>query len=520
MTKPFEITEIQPLEILSFPEFVYAYNIWREWDTPKFHLEMAKYLGDNIRYPYLILQGYRHSAKSHVAVGLYVCWRLYLDSSYTCIIASAISSLAKRNSYFIRETISTFPLLEHLRLPMNMKREGQWGTIEFTVNRSSPDLDPSVKVTSITSTFTGLHAHEIIADDVEVSDNIRSQENRDYLWDRVEEFMSVSDFHRFIGTPHTEDTVYKRLMNTTNKYKIKKFPFYKKDKIPQCEPKIKIHNQYHNEKWIEKKRAGMSDGRYRSQYLLIPEKSDELFFDINNIKIFESDIILQEGWDNLRGDVWDHYITLPINGKQVQKKLVDIIAYWDPATGMKNRSQSVLAIVALTENNYIVQFDAAVLPEVNPKKGIGFDIQCQAVLNLCQKYYIRNVTVEQNFQMLLANQLRKTAQTRHIRVGIDSHTRKGGKFGATNKFEFISQNLEPIINFVGNYFVHKTAWDNSPLRAQLSDYPHTRLLDALDATAGAISRFNMRGINFNKNNQYITNRPIRKTPSVTVVNKW
>ena len=155
---------------LSFKVFLDTLNIVSNQTTPEVHQEIADWLEETDHEPRRILQAFRHVGKSYL-MGAYVCWKLLNDPNWTCLLISAKRNLALRNSQFIRHMIESHPLLQHLKSDLY-----QWKTESFTVDRPIMQLNPSVTVSSLGASYTGMHASCVIADDVETSDNTLSQE--------------------------------------------------------------------------------------------------------------------------------------------------------------------------------------------------------------------------------------------------------------------------------------------------------------------------------------------------------
>ena len=79
-------------------------------------------------------------------------------------------------------------------------------------------MEPSCRAVGIFGSLTGSRATHIIADDIETSENCDTQIKREHIESAVTEFRQiVSPFKDgnllFLGTPHTEISIYNKLYN-------------------------------------------------------------------------------------------------------------------------------------------------------------------------------------------------------------------------------------------------------------------------------------------------------------------
>ena len=102
-------------------------------------------------------------------------------------------------------------------------------------------LNPSVTVSSLGASYTGLHASMVIGDDVETSDNVLSADQRAKTKERVAEFGKLAPKILMVGTPHHEDTIYDHLQSVG--YELKKVPAIRTRKIRQ-EDSTEIDEEY------------------------------------------------------------------------------------------------------------------------------------------------------------------------------------------------------------------------------------------------------------------------------------
>tara|TARA_B110000503_G_scaffold132381_1_gene208272 strand:+ start:5265 stop:6734 length:1470 start_codon:yes stop_codon:yes gene_type:complete len=460
------------MEKIPFKVFLDTLNIIAGYETPNFHKEIADWIESEEENPRKILQVFRNGGKSYI-IGAYVCWKLLTDPNWTCIIISAKRNLALRNSQFIRHTIETHPLLQHLKSDLYT-----WKTETFTVERPIMQLNPSVTISSLGASYTGLHATTILADDVETSDNVISVDSRARIKERVAEFGKIAKNIFLIGTPHNEDSVYDHLVDKG--YTLKKIPAIRTRTIRQ-EDSTEITEEYlawpdHPEgmmtyEWLERQRLETTEGDYLSQYMLVPQNLFDTLVQLENIRYYNDELV----WNSI-AQPWGSFITTCHLGKHNVSR---VCAAWDAATGLKGRDASVLSICARDQDGNTFVHDVITLTAVD-KETKDFTGQCREIISSCAKHKISHVFVEENFSQTLANELRRTAREMKIMVQVIP------KFRNKNKMVFIAQILEPLIK-VGRLFVHERVRDHSLFLDELQSFPRMKHDDCIDATAECIS---------------------------------
>ena len=155
------------------------------------------------------LRAFRGVGKSWIS-SVWVCYCLRQNPQYKFLVVSASKERADNFTTFTRQLIDQWDILRCL-LPSPDQRDSR---ISFDVGPSTPDHAPSVKSVGITGQLSGSRADEIIADDVEVSNNSETQNKRDKLLASINEFESIlkpGGYITFLGTPQTEDSIYTKL---------------------------------------------------------------------------------------------------------------------------------------------------------------------------------------------------------------------------------------------------------------------------------------------------------------------
>ena len=445
---------------IPFKVFLDTQNLLSGMTTPDCHITIADWLENNQNEPRKILQAFRHIGKSYILC-CYVSWKLLTDPNYTCIIVSAKKQLAMRNSMMIRSIIESNPLTQHLKSDLY-----SWQATEFTVERDSIQLNPSVTVTSLTSAITGKHSHEIIGDDVEISTNVNTLDARDFIKERVMEFGKIAKKILLVGTPHHEDSIYRHC---------KSVGYDKELKLPVYNKKGELTWPNHPDdmftwQWLERIKNESTEGDFKSQFLLVPAKTYDALMDINKIEVYEDEFTYQHLPQPMGG-----YLPIVRLGKnQIQR----MVAAWDPATGLRGRDDSVLAITCRDTNGIVYVHDTIELSGATNKE---FDQQCEEIIRACEKYKIGHIYLEENFSVTLKTELKRKILEKKKKIVVMS------EFRNSNKLNFLAQTLEPIIK-VGKLRIHKRVSDHGKFMAQLEEFPYQKHDDFLDATAMSINK--------------------------------
>lgn len=160
----------------------------------------------------MLLQAGRGDGKS-VLMAVYVSWLLLLNPNTTILVLSAGADRAIKFVFQTRAILTQVPYMKHLE-PLENDKDSAFGFNVHTRTQFGQDL--SVTAKGITSQITGLHADQIIGDDVEIVENSDSPQAREKLWERCLELENVVNkvdvaSIRFLGTPQSKDSVYNKL---------------------------------------------------------------------------------------------------------------------------------------------------------------------------------------------------------------------------------------------------------------------------------------------------------------------
>lgn len=479
---------------IAFKVFAQIWSTKRRYvgGLPRLHQDICDWLETTDGSDDRVLQAYRHSGKSYL-VELYVAWRLYCDPNWTCIIVSAEADLARKRSASIKRIIENHPLTRHL-----VNDDDKWQAGGFTVRRDLHGMEDSVTVRSIGSSITGLHADMVIGDDIETSKNAQSDKGRELIRQAVEEMTSVADRHLYVGTPHSDETIYDHLM-FEQRYLYYSRPVYDPDGTPA----------WHPEEWIERKRRSRTEGTFKSQYLLVPARNYETLIDPRQLVPYEEELSI----DPVRTDPLRPQQPLYwIDGRRVRS----LTAYWDVASGLKGKDNSVVAVAALTDDNEVYVVDIVKLPEIDLSQRNRFEPQLLVVIEAMRRNLCNSIHVEASLTNNLASDLKALASSKNIRLSVRETTRTRSQ----NKLSFIADTLEPLIK---SNRLHVLPWMLDKQRcefvSELERFPNGRRDDHLDAVAGAIHELSPRRVGFGPTAERMNRNPMGQARSV-VVNRY
>lgn len=192
-----------------FYNFIDTWNQVLGLTTPSHHRQIIEFLYSVLTdAPHRgLLMAFRHSGKSTV-LGIFIACVLYLRPQTRILVLSAETGLASRMVSHIRHILENHPLCSEL-IPANRK---EWSSGRITVNCPLGIREPSVICQGIHGNITGMRADLIICDDIEVPNTSNTPQKRENLRERLRELdfiLSPDGAIIYIGTPHTQDTIYR-----------------------------------------------------------------------------------------------------------------------------------------------------------------------------------------------------------------------------------------------------------------------------------------------------------------------
>ncbi len=196
-----------------FPLFVqYLWHFLKLPSPTWIQLDMARQISDeSVRSQ--IITAYRGAGKSWIT-SAYVVWLLWNDPDHRVLVVSGSGDRSNQFSTFCHRLIIECPLLKHLE---PTSKNSRWSCIAWDVEGSSASHVPSCSSVGITGSLVGKRGNTIIADDVETINNSMTQDMRDKLVRRIEEFSNIKTNEEsriiMLGTPQTQDSLYRTLRN-------------------------------------------------------------------------------------------------------------------------------------------------------------------------------------------------------------------------------------------------------------------------------------------------------------------
>ena len=223
-----------------------------------------------------VIEGFRGVAKSTIT-GCYSDWQFDNDAVNTQILSvSANQTEACKFMRFTRNLMEVVPFLAPLKPVDGICRDS---ALQFDTapSASLARIQPSCKALGIFGQLTGNRATQIIADDIETSENCNTQTERDKVKAAVTEFRQIVQPLRgsilYLGTPHTELSIYNELYNKGHQVRI--FP-------------IKYPTQQQQEKYGDKLAPAIIQ-RLAEKPELVGMPTDPLRFNEDDILKLESE---------------------------------------------------------------------------------------------------------------------------------------------------------------------------------------------------------------------------------------
>lgn len=169
-------------------------------------------IADVLQYGFddIIIEGFRGVAKSTIT-GCYIDWRFLNDpENYQILGVSANQNEAEKLIKFSRGLLDIVPFFNFL-IPDKEKKQRD-SFLQFDVAPAIPRVQPSCRALGIFGQLTGNRAVEVVADDIETSQNCDTATKRAAIRKQVSEFSPIlrplKGRSLFLGTPHTETSVY------------------------------------------------------------------------------------------------------------------------------------------------------------------------------------------------------------------------------------------------------------------------------------------------------------------------
>ncbi|MEG3618253.1 phage terminase large subunit [Magnetovibrio sp. PR-2] len=457
---------------IDFPRFVAIYQKMIGYDTPDIHIEIARWLEATDGQDQRLLQVFRNAGKSNL-VCLYVAWKLVRDPNTTILVMSAKYPLAVKNAEFIKKIIEEHPICQKVLKP----DQKNWAKESFSVQRPVARRDPSVCVSSVDSGFTGYHADLILADDIEIQNNVENEEMRAKLRKRVQDFDSVAPATLFVGTPHCVETIYNDIQEWDG-IEILRIPFW--TELPNGVKKLAWPERFPMD-WYKRYKSKKTLNYVNSQLFLIPSDVRETLIDPDLVDTVDCELETVEIFAPL-GKLSKPELRLRIGDETV--RVTGYGTYYDPALGIEGRDNAVFAFAVRTEHGDIIVLHCETLPATSPQT--GWQPQLDRIIDIALEYGLPSVTVEGgNTNVTLDTDLKAAASRRGIRLGTNKVSRN-----KINKKVRIAETLEPLVR--GKRLkVHPRVHEHGRFNGELGEFPGGKRDDHIDATTGALNQMDL-----------------------------
>jgi hypothetical protein len=199
------------------------------------------------------------------------------------------------------------------------------------------------------------------------------------------------------------------------------------------------------------------------------------------------------------------------------KRIKDIRAYLDVASGLKNRDKSVVAVAAKTTTNDVYVLAVVTLPPVELNSEKPWQDAMQVTLDTCRDYHCNTINVETNgLGLTLASELKSLARSKGRKIRVKESLR-----GATTKKTFIAEAIEPLIK-IGRFYLDTMILDDlrHPLMVELKGFPNARHDDHIDSLAGAINELMPSRPTGKDSKKWLTDLPFRRDALPIVINDF
>lgn len=395
----------------------------------------------------------RGLGKSYVA-GAVPPWLWLFDNSLQILVTSATGQKGLDQARYIKRLLYSIEACQHL-VPEASDRN----TAEaFDVAGCPLSQTHSLRSVAILGNFVGGRADLILADDVESPANTETPTMRAKLEDRTQEFTHLMkpegpQFVLYLGTPHTEETLYEELRRQRGaKLFIWPALYPSRDHVdfygpslaqalredlaarPELEGRSTDPERWSDAEWSVR-RAKMPPQEWAMQYMLDPRPSsqdryplslrdlivadvDESFAKTRYIWGSREDLVLSElqpynvGWNR------DRYFRPAIeDGEYVAHQGVAMAV--DPSGSGKD--ETGYAVVA-QRDGYLFLLDVGGFIDGHS------DVTLEALANIAARWQVQRLAVESNFgdgmfARLLAPKLRQTGRP----VAVEDVRSKGQK---------------------------------------------------------------------------------------------
>lgn len=448
--------------LAEFIEFLWVWNRECGQDTPALHRRIARWLDarDNAGDRRLLLMAFRGAGKSTL-VGLWCAWLLHRRPETRILVLAADAALAVRMVATVRRILERHPLCAHL-LPGD---PASWAADRFTVARPGVLRDPSMLAQGLGGNITGSRAEVIVCDDVEVAGNCDTPAKRSELRERLRETEFVllpRGTILYVGTPHTEDSLYRNGGEHLAGYHRLVIPVV--DEAGRSAWPERFTNAA-----IAALRDRVGPLHFARQMLLRPLRAEAARLDPAMLVRYAEELD------------WREANTRPVLSL-LGRRMLSGGGFWDPAYGRIGGDSSVLAaLFADGEGNQYLHRLLYLRTDPNAQDDPATQ-QCKAVASLAAALHIPVLRVETNgIGAFLPALLKREMARAGSPCAVIGHTSQRAKA------ERIVAALEPALA-ARRLYAHESVF-RTPFAQEMAEWkPGASGLsdDALDAVAGAL----------------------------------
>lgn len=408
----------------------------------------------------IMVQAFRGIGKTYICAA-FVMHQLYLDPNKKIAIISASFDFAKEITSFCYDLMRSMEILEDL-LPGPDQRQSK---AKFDVKGCNPSKDPSVFCAGIGGQITGTRADIVIADDVEIPNNSMTQVMRERIAERTKEFSYIAKPGAriiYLGTPQTEDTIYKQLpargfitkvwpaeVPTEDKAYIYKglLSDYVSKYIEDNDPGTPMEPMRFDEITLADKLCEVARSGYALQYML-----DTTLSDLERYPLRLSDLMVMDINPDLAPEklIWSADPTLIVDqmdvpnvgmGRDYYHKPWQTVGDWIPYQGVimsidpsgRGQDETGYAVVAML-NGFLYVLEAGGL------QGGYSDDNLRSLAYIAKKYSVNKVVIESNFGDGMFTQMMKPIFSKIHKTEIEEIR------SSVQKELRIIDTLEPVMN--------------------------------------------------------------------------
>lgn len=380
-----------------------------------------------------------------IIIASYICWKLFKDPNYLCIIQCATQDKAETIIGLVKQLLDETECLQHLAPVKNVDIRS---ATKFNCHlKTSITRECSVTAYGSSSEITGAHVHDVFADDLETRENSLTDLRQERMRELIREYedLLISDMPEcrviVVGTPQTQQSLYfqlseegyemfrlpSRYPTLDNEHLDTLAPFLLKRLLDKTDVEAgemaPTYPERKPEEYLVKKQMLQGDPRFYLQDLLDPSLSDERTYPLKlkNLIVYDSDLDQFPAklyWSNrsenrimmpcpgMKGDGYYE----PSNISENYIDFVERVMWIDPSGG---GSDEVAWSIGFSVPGYIY------IAEVGGSQDAFSPDTYRRIALAAKKYKVRTVLVEPNYgggayRRLLEPEFKKHGVLAHV----------------------------------------------------------------------------------------------------------